>query len=108
MHYPDIDFAFIAHKYDLVETYGDGADLRTVCLIAGDEVDLAYWVKNEGAGYVTHISQADADTLGKALMPEHEGTDPETGDPVTVPVFSITDHIGVDSRFPSEEVVDPT
>jgi len=70
MHYTNIDFSFVAFKHDLIHSYEMGADLRSVCLIAGEEADVLHWIEDEGRDLVTVLSKIDGDILGKELLPQ--------------------------------------
>ncbi len=77
MHYTNIDFSFVGFKHDLIYSYEMGADLRSVCIIAGEEEDVLRWIKDEGRDLVTVLSKIDVDTLGKELLPERDIFDSE-------------------------------
>jgi hypothetical protein len=110
MHYPNLDFSFVAHKHDLAKPYEDGADLRTICMVAGEEADVNNWIAGEGGSMVNHISQTEANTLGgDTLMPDRYVDDPDNpGEQIHVDAFNTNQILDVDSRFPAAQLVNPS
>lgn len=63
-------FTIKAFTYYQLDTYADGADVRQLWILDGDEADINAWI-TENSDMVTEKTFAEANALGKELQPAH-------------------------------------